>query len=128
VRLEVEAGGEAVEVALSPVDLALEPAWRDGEDLVVFRAGEAIAVRAAEAARSGDDAAHGGEVRAPMPGRIVAVSAKNGQTVAKGAPLLVMEAMKMEYALTAPAAGVVEGLSAAVGAQVEEGAILARII
>jgi len=38
-----------------------------------------------------------------------------------------MEAMKMEYALNAPAAGVVEGLTVTVGAQVEEGAVLARV-
>jgi acetyl/propionyl-CoA carboxylase alpha subunit len=126
-RARLEVDDAAVDVALNPADLALAPAWRDGEDLVVFRAGEAIAVRPARAARNGVDAAHGGEVRAPMPGRIVAVSAKSGDQVAKGDPLLVMEAMKMEYALTAPTAGVVEGLTVAVGAQVEEGAVLANI-
>jgi biotin carboxyl carrier protein len=62
-----------------------------------------------------------------MPGRIVAVSAANGDKVAKGVTLLVIEAMKMEYVLTAPAAGVVEGLGVTVGAQVEEGAVLVRV-
>ncbi|MDB5451577.1 MAG: methylcrotonoyl-CoA carboxylase, partial [Caulobacteraceae bacterium] len=126
-RVRLEASGEPVEVALSPADLSLDPAWRDGEDLVVFRAGEALAVRPARASQGGADAAHGGDVRAPMPGRIVAVSAKTGDKVEKGATLLVMEAMKMEYALTAPVAGVVGGLTVSVGAQVEEGAVLATV-
>jgi propionyl-CoA carboxylase alpha chain/3-methylcrotonyl-CoA carboxylase alpha subunit len=125
--VRLQAAGEPVSVALTASDLEASPVWRDGEDLVVFRAGEAIAVQPARAAQVFADAAVGGEVRAPMPGRIVAVSARNGDRVDKGAPLLVMEAMKMEYALSAPTAGVVEGLTVAVGDQVEEGAVLAKV-
>jgi len=61
---------------------------------------------------------------APMPGRIVALSASPGQRVARGAPLLVMEAMKMEHTLCAPAPGTVRGYRARVGEQVPEGALL----
>ncbi|MBB5207526.1 acetyl/propionyl/methylcrotonyl-CoA carboxylase subunit alpha [Chiayiivirga flava] len=69
------------------------------------------------------DAQHGGLV-APMPGRIVALLAAPGARVERGAPLLVMEAMKMEHTVAAPAAGVVKGFFAAVGEQVADGATL----
>ena len=128
VRVRLEADGESVDVTLADADLRLEPAWRDGDDLVVFSGGEAVALRLAKAQQGGVDAVHGGEVRAPMPGRIVAISAANGDKLAKGAPIAVMEAMKMEYALTAPVAGVLEGLDVNVGDQVEEASVLARVV
>jgi 3-methylcrotonyl-CoA carboxylase alpha subunit len=67
--------------------------------------------------------AHGG-LTAPMPGRVLAVMVKTGDSVARGAPLIVMEAMKMEHTIVAPAASVVEKLLCAVGDQVREGAEL----
>ncbi|NEK55917.1 3-methylcrotonyl-CoA carboxylase, partial [Rhizobium leguminosarum] len=63
----------------------------------------------------------GGKLTAPMPGKVIAVLAAPGQTVTKGAPLVVMEAMKMEHTLTAPANGVVESVLYGVGDQVTEG-------
>ena len=63
---------------------------------------------------------HGG-LTAPMPGRIIAVLVKGGDVVARGAPLVVMEAMKMEHTVTAPVAGTVERVACAVGEQVTEG-------
>jgi len=50
-----------------------------------------------------------------MPGRIIAVMAEAGAEVAAGAPLLVMEAMKMEYTVSAPAAGTITALLCKVG-------------
>lgn len=75
-----------------------------------------------------DDAAEeaDGGLRAPMPSRIIALAVAPGATVAKGAALLVMEAMKMEYTLTAPRAGKVEAFNCAIGDQVAEGAQLVR--
>jgi 3-methylcrotonyl-CoA carboxylase alpha subunit len=67
---------------------------------------------------------HGGHLMAPMSGTVVAVLAKAGDTVAKGAPLLVLEAMKMEHTITAPAAGAVIAVNYAVGDRVAEGADL----
>jgi len=61
---------------------------------------------------------------APMPGRVIAVRVARGARVAKGATLLVMEAMKMEHAIVAPADGVVEEVLYGVGDQVAEGAAL----
>jgi 3-methylcrotonyl-CoA carboxylase alpha subunit len=69
---------------------------------------------------------HGG-LTAPMPGRIIAVFAKAGDAVVRGAPLIVMEAMKMEHTITAPAAGVVEVVMCASGDQVKEGVELLRL-
>ena len=68
-----------------------------------------------------------GSLRAPMPGKIVAAPAAAGDTVAKGAPIVVLEAMKMEHALVAPFDGVVESVSVAVGEQVGEGVVLAVV-
>ncbi len=71
----------------------------------------------------GDD----GVIRAPMNGKIIAMYVEPGQRVKKGARIAVMEAMKMEHSLTAPADGVVEEVAAVAGAQAVEGAVLARI-
>ena len=62
-----------------------------------------------------------------MPGKIVAVSAEPGQAVTKGQSIVMLEAMKMEHALTAPFDGTVGELGVAVGDQVVDGAVLATI-
>ncbi len=66
---------------------------------------------------------HGG-LTAPMPGRVIAILAKEGEAVARGAPLIVMEAMKMEHTMKAPAAGKVARILCRVGEQIVEGAEL----
>jgi 3-methylcrotonyl-CoA carboxylase alpha subunit len=75
-------------------------------------------------AHAGEAEAEGGRLTAPMPGKIVAVLVEKGKTVEKGEPLLIMEAMKMEHTIAAPANGTVEDLLYAVGDQVTEGAQL----
>jgi 3-methylcrotonyl-CoA carboxylase alpha subunit len=75
-------------------------------------------------AHAGESEAEGGRLTAPMPGKIVAVLIENGKTVEKGTPLLIMEAMKMEHTISAPANGTVEEMLYAVGDQVTEGAQL----
>lgn len=65
-----------------------------------------------------------GGLLAPMPGTVIALLAQPGARVAKGAPLLILEAMKMEHTLTAPAAGTVNGFRFGVGEQVGDGAEL----
>jgi 3-methylcrotonyl-CoA carboxylase alpha subunit len=59
-----------------------------------------------------------------MPGKVIAWLVEPGTKVDKGAPLLVLEAMKMEHTLQAPAAGVVKGFKVAPGEQVGEGVAL----
>jgi len=61
---------------------------------------------------------------APMPGRILAHLVTVDASVEPGTPLLIMEAMKMEHVLRAPARGTVRAFLAAVGEQVIEGATL----
>jgi 3-methylcrotonyl-CoA carboxylase alpha subunit len=63
-------------------------------------------------------------LRAPMPGRLVAVHVAPGERVKRGMTLVVLEAMKMEHAITAPADGTIAAVPFAVGEQVEDGADL----
>ncbi len=75
-------------------------------------------------AHAGEHESEGGRLTAPMPGKIVALLVQPGATVEKGAPLLIMEAMKMEHTISAPGNGKVAELLYAVGDQVAEGAQL----
>ena len=68
-----------------------------------------------------------GGVRAPMNGKVVALFVEEGEAVEAGHRLAVVEAMKMEHALTAPFAGVVRDLAAAIGDQVEMGERIMRV-
>jgi biotin carboxyl carrier protein len=86
----------------------------------------ALDERAAAASR-GTGAARGGryELRAPMPGLLKTVHVAEGEVVESGAPLMTLEAMKMENELLAPARGRVVRLAVAAGTKVEGGAMLA---
>jgi 3-methylcrotonyl-CoA carboxylase alpha subunit len=75
-------------------------------------------------AHAGEDEAHGGHLTAPMSGAIVAVMVKPGDNVKRGAPLIVLEAMKMEHTIVAPADGIVASVNFGVGDRVAEGADL----
>ncbi|SEU02668.1 ATP-binding protein [Nonomuraea wenchangensis] len=68
-----------------------------------------------------------GSLLAPMPGSVLRVEVAPGDRVVKGQAVLVLEAMKMEHRITAPADGVVSGLHVEQGRQVEAGAVLAII-
>ena len=64
---------------------------------------------------------------APMPGRVIAVRAAPGAAVERGAPVVIIEAMKMEHAVASPIAGRVTRLVATEGAQVQRGDVLAEV-
>jgi pyruvate carboxylase subunit B len=83
------------------------------------------AIRALTGKKGGPAA--GGVLKAPMPGLVVRVSVTEGQRVAAGAPLIVMEAMKMENELKAPRAGVVQKVHVAPGSVVEKGESLVTL-
>ncbi|HWS13264.1 MAG TPA: biotin/lipoyl-containing protein, partial [Rhodocyclaceae bacterium] len=72
---------------------------------------------------SGEGAGQSGGLTAPMPGKVIALLASPGR-VDKGAPLLILEAMKMEHTIAAPAPGLLKTFRYAVGDQVAEGAEL----
>ncbi len=78
-------------------------------------------------AHAGDTHAEGGRLTAPMPGKVVSFAVKAGDAVTKGQALAVMEAMKMEHTIAAPADGTVAELRFAPGDQVTEGAELLRL-
>ncbi|MCX8113443.1 MAG: 3-methylcrotonyl-CoA carboxylase, partial [Burkholderiaceae bacterium] len=98
---------------------------RDGDDLHVFANGRHRVVTLVDViAHAGDSELENGGLAAPMPGRVIAIHVAAGSRVTKGAPLLVMEAMKMEHTIIAPADGIVDEFFYGVGEQVAEGAAL----
>ncbi len=117
---------------------------RDGDTVwlqsTAADAGAAIALRVLD--RSAQSAAHAArrrarasgapagaaspELRATMPGAVVALGAVDGERVESGQPVVTVEAMKMEHAVLAPHSGVVR-LEVAVGDQVRQGQVVARI-
>jgi len=100
-------------------------AVRHADEITVFHGGTTYSLRLSDPLGSGaveHDAS--GRLTAPMPGRIVQVMVEPGSAVERGAPLLVLEAMKMEYTITAPADGTVDQVRYAPGDVVEEGAEL----
>ena len=93
---------------------------------VVFADGQGFEF-ALESRGSGAAAAGSGAILAPMPGKAIAVDVAEGDRVTAGQRLMVLEAMKMEHALTAPFDGTVTELSAATGGQVQVEAVLAVV-
>jgi 3-methylcrotonyl-CoA carboxylase alpha subunit len=98
---------------------------RSGEFFHVFAQGHHTKLHYLDPlAHAGDVEAEAGRLTAPMPGKIVALLVEAGQSVKKGDPLLIMEAMKMEHTISAPHDGKIESLFYAVADQVTEGAQL----
>jgi 3-methylcrotonyl-CoA carboxylase alpha subunit len=96
-----------------------------GTETAVFLDGESWRLIELDplAARAGEDPT-AGRLTAPMPGRVTQLMVEPGTSVRRGQPLIVIEAMKMEHTVTAPADGVVEAVRFAPGDLVEEGAEL----
>ncbi len=113
-RVVVEVGGKRVEVVL-PGGLGASAAAA-GPKKPKRKGG-----KAAGAAASGDS------LTAPMQGTVVKIAVEEGQTVAAGDQIVVVEAMKMEQPINAHRDGVVTGLSVEVGATVTSGQIIAEI-
>ncbi len=74
-----------------------------------------------------DGAGDQSHLNAPMPGKVISVLVTEGQTVEAGAPLVILEAMKMEHTIRAPYPGIVEQVFFVTGDFVEEGAELTRV-
>jgi len=106
---------------------ALPPVHRAGEEITVFEDFGHVFTAPDPLDRDAGAAAAGGVILAPMPGLVRRMLASAGQAVEAGQRLAVLEAMKMEHALTAPRDGVVAEVLAAEGAQVEAGAALIRL-
>jgi acetyl-CoA/propionyl-CoA carboxylase biotin carboxyl carrier protein len=112
----VEVGGKRIEVSL-PANLAAS----SGNKPAAAKSKRRAASSKAGSAASGDTLA------SPMQGTIVKVAVEEGQTVAAGELVVVLEAMKMEQPLNAHKAGTVVGLSATIGATVTSGAAICEI-
>ena len=78
--------------------------------------------------QSEDGAAAQSHLNAPMPGKVISVLVSEGQSVEAGAPLMILEAMKMEHTIRAPYPGIVEQVFFATGDFVEEGVELTRVM
>jgi 3-methylcrotonyl-CoA carboxylase alpha subunit len=117
--MQVELGGQMLRMRVIEI----------GQHLHLFRAGQQVQLRAArtEDALQGSAAAEEGSLLTPLPGTVVAVHVKQGQQVARGAPLVTVEAMKMEHTLTAPYDGTVARVAFAVAERVAAGAILVEL-
>ena len=101
----------------------LAAVYAHGESDHVFSARGATQIMTIDLlAHAGEAAAEGGRLTAPMPGKVVSFAVKAGDKVSKGQALAVMEAMKMEHTIAAPADGMVAELMYAPGDQVAEGA------
>lgn len=116
-RITVEVGGRRMDVVL-PAGIAL---GGGGGGTAKKKAPKR------SGGKSGGSAASGDSLTAPMQGTIVKVAVEEGQTVAEGDLVLVLEAMKMEQPLNAHKAGVITGLTAEQGATVSNGAVLCEI-
>jgi acetyl/propionyl-CoA carboxylase alpha subunit len=116
------------------VDAVPGAALRDGDidladgEVVVWADGEKYALAIVDPrAATGDEAVAEGELIARLPGLVVQVAVTAGDAVEAGQVLLVIEAMKMEHAITAPRAGTVRAIDCAVGERVEEGRVLVEM-
>jgi 3-methylcrotonyl-CoA carboxylase alpha subunit len=120
-RLAIRLGGDTFAATV------MRHRTSDGVDYTLFADGRSRRLRLVdpldvtqyEAVASGE-----ASVRSPLPGKIIDLRVKAGDTVSKGQPLLVLEAMKMEHTLAAPTDGKIKSMRYAVGEQVAEGAEL----
>jgi acetyl-CoA carboxylase biotin carboxylase subunit len=96
-------------------------------DIAAMRDGETFVLKLYDPFESAESAGVAADrVATPMPGKIIQILVKDGERVKKGQPLAVLEAMKMEHTLTAPAEAVVESVDVAAGDQVADGTVVVR--
>jgi 3-methylcrotonyl-CoA carboxylase alpha subunit len=117
--LRVECQGEITPVRIFAAAPALH-LFVNGRHAVLNPVGTDDSLQAA-------DTAEQGSLLTPLPGTIVAVHVTAGQHVARGAPLITVEAMKMEHTLTAPYEGVVSRIAFGLAERVQAGAVLVEL-
>ena len=120
-KVVVEVGGKRIEVSL-PGGISFGGGAGGGNGA----ASKKRAPKRGGASKSGA-AASGDSLTAPMQGTIVKVAVEEGQTVAAGELIIVLEAMKMEQPINAHKAGIITGLTAKIGETVTSGSVLAEI-
>ena len=121
----LSAGAE--EPAFYAADSTTISGYRASDQVVVFANGVGHAFNTAMRG-TGHHSAADGAILAPMPGKVIAVDVAKDDIVTAGQRLMVLEAMKMEHALTAPFDGTVSELNASEGGQVQVDALLAVVV
>jgi len=131
--LELPGGGNIVASARSAgdgtIDVELDgrstraTVVRLGNELTVFADGGSYRLEFEQAAMT-EDEDPSGRLVSPLPGSVIQVLVENGETVAKGQALMIIEAMKMEHTISAPRRGLVKQIYFSLGEQVAEGAQL----
>lgn len=116
----ITVNGTAYDVAVEELGAGSVPATAPQAPVAAAPAQKAAAPAATGAAGSV-------KVAAPMPGKILAIKANNGQAVKKGEVIMILEAMKMENEITAPEDGTVASINVGVGDSVESGDTLATL-
>jgi acetyl/propionyl-CoA carboxylase alpha subunit len=122
----IEASGELVDAEIGGVRRRYK-VIRDGLDYYVDSALGSTLLREVERFPDPTSKAEAGSLVAPMPGSVVRIEVIQGSRVAAGTPIVVLEAMKMEHTVRAPADGVVSAISVTAGDQVESGQVLAVV-
>ena len=137
-RMAAEDETRTVELVTSPEPAVATPraAVRSSDTVHVDVSGRSVEFRvapppdedaAARAATVHGSAGGPSQLMAPMPGAVASVHVEVGSTVEAGAPVVTLEAMKMEHVVAAPTAGRVAEVLVAAGSQVARGAVLAII-
>ena len=117
----ITVNGTAYDVAVEELGAGSVPA------AAPVAAAPVAAPAAPKAAPAASGAAGSIKVAAPMPGKILAIKANNGQAVKKGEVIMILEAMKMENEIVATQDGTVASINVAVNAAVEAGDVLATL-
>ena len=125
--LHIEPAADGLLVTLNGQRAHLQ-VYRLGEQVHLFSAGGATQITVIDLLAHAGEALHeAGRLTAPMPGKVLSFAVKAGDKVSRGQALAIMEAMKMEHTIAAPADGVVAEILYAPGDQVQEGAELLRL-
>ena len=125
--LHIEPAADGLLVTLNGQRAHLQ-VYRLGEQVHLFSAGGATQITVIDPLAHAGVAQHeAGRLTAPMPGKVLSFAVQAGDKVSRGQALAVMEAMKMEHTIAAPADGVVAEILYAPGDQVQEGAELLRL-
>ncbi|QEC46389.1 biotin/lipoyl-binding protein [Baekduia soli] len=136
---QVDADGQTVAASVQRVDEHRFAVTVDGRRSVIGHAargttrwiadgGEAFMFAVVEPTVAGADATPAGALEAPMPGTVLSVHVAEGDQVAEGDVLIVLESMKMELSLTAPADAVVAAMRVIGGQSVRQGELVAELV
>jgi len=117
-------GGREEAFALAPSQVPVAARWLN--NITLFQGADSFTFSTGEFDTAQSGAGNGGQLRAPMPGLVKMVRVAQKEKVQEGQPLLILEAMKMEHAITAPRDGIIADIIAE-GSQVADGTLLVQL-